>query len=311
MQEALKKRLPAGYKVVPVTLISDCQQAGCLANGPLISGENYATKAALRAVLTLLAGRQLTDQQRKSLPPGAEKLGKAMPDDLVVLTVSSHGYTTSDGMFYLIPSDSGKTDGTIIDKSLFARWISSDELAAWLREVDAGEIAMIVDTCHSAATVEAPGFKPGPMGSRGLGQLAYDKGMRILAASQANDVALESDKIQQGLLTYALVQEGLEQGKAAPAGSNGTIPLETWLQYGVDRVPKLFDDIRAGRIVKHDVTAREERREGKTLSRNTGIAVQLSSAGTSSLDKPRAFQQPTLFDFKRGPTTSLLNAGLP
>lgn len=46
-------------------------------------------------------------------------------------------------------------------------------------------------------------------GGTGAWQLAYDKGMIILAATQAADVALESEKIGQGLLTYALVQEGL------------------------------------------------------------------------------------------------------
>jgi uncharacterized caspase-like protein len=192
-------------------------------------------------------------------------------------------------MFYLIPSDSGATDGRRIDKSLFSRWVSSDELAEWLREVDAGELAMIVDTCHSAATVEAPGFKPGPMGSRGLGQLAYDKGMRILAASQANDVALESEKVKQGLLTYALVKEGLEEGKAvaAAAQNNNQVALEQWLQYGVDRVPTLVDDIRARR------------------TRDTRVD-ELLDGGTSSLRKPNAFQQPTLFDFRRAPSQVLL-----
>jgi hypothetical protein len=33
-------------------------------------------------------------------------------------------------------------------------------------------------------------------------KLAYDKGMRILAATQADNVALESEKLGQGLLTY-------------------------------------------------------------------------------------------------------------
>ena len=76
-------------------------------------------------------------------------------------------------------------------------------------------MVMIVDACHSAAGVPE-GFKPGPMGDRGLGQLAYDKGMRILAATQANDVALESGQIGQGLLTYALVEDGLKKGLAHP-----------------------------------------------------------------------------------------------
>jgi len=306
MQEELQKRLDGQYDIVPVMLISDCKQEGCPANGTRTIGENHATKAALRAVLARLAGHALTPELQKSLPPGAEQLQKATPDDLVLLTVSSHGYTSTDGMFYLIPSDSGKTAGSSIDKRLFPGWISSDELAVWMRDVDAGELALIVDTCHSAATVDSPGFKPGPMGSRGLGQLAYDKGMRILAASQANDVALESDKIKQGFLTYALVQEGLKEGKAAPTGSDGVIPLEAWLQYGVERVPKLFDDIRAGRIVRRDVAKGEEWREGTTLSRNTGIAVHLSPTGTSSLDKPKAFQQPTLFNFRRDTSKVLL-----
>jgi hypothetical protein len=42
-------------------------------------------------------------------------------------------------------------------------------------------MAIIIDACHSAASFEGEGFKPGPMGSRGLGQLAYDKRIRILA----------------------------------------------------------------------------------------------------------------------------------
>src|SRR3989440_4366623 len=51
----------------------------------------------------------------------------------------------------------------------------------------------VVDACHSSASVQGEGFKPGPMGSRGLGQLSYDKGMRILTSTQSDDVALETD----------------------------------------------------------------------------------------------------------------------
>jgi hypothetical protein len=40
--------------------------------------------------------------------------------------------------------------------------------------------------------------------------IAYDDGTRLLAASQANDVALESEKLKQGLLTYTLVGTGLK-----------------------------------------------------------------------------------------------------
>lgn len=77
------------------------------------------------------------------------------------------------------------------------------------------------------------------MGSRGLGQLAYDKGMRILVASQIEDVALESRLLRQGLLTYALVEDGLEAWQADFQPEDPTIFLKEWLQYAVERVPKL------------------------------------------------------------------------
>src|SRR5205814_1846713 len=102
------------------------------------------------------------------------------------------------------------------------------------------------DACHSAASVPE-GFKPGPMGDRGLGQLAYDKGMQILAATQADDVALESEKLGQGLLTYALVNDGLKARKAAADGK-GPITIGNWLHYAERRVPELYADIQTGKL---------------------------------------------------------------
>ncbi len=49
---------------------------------------------------------------------------------------------------------------------------------------------MILSTCYSEAAVAREGFRPGPMGDPGLGQLAYDKGMEILVASQSDAKAL-------------------------------------------------------------------------------------------------------------------------
>lgn len=40
--------------------------------------------------------------------------------------------------------------------------------------IDAGQMVLVLDSCHSAA-VSGPDFKPGPMGDRGFGQLSYDK----------------------------------------------------------------------------------------------------------------------------------------
>ena len=79
---------------------------------------------------------------------------------------------------------------------------------AHLRDVDAGELALIVDDCHSAAAIEGTDFKPGPMGSRGLGQLSYDKGMRILTATRSRP---EADQRRAGN-----GRPGLADARAAP-----------------------------------------------------------------------------------------------
>lgn len=110
----------------------------------------------------------------------------------MVLTFSTHGFTDIDGAFHLLPYYVVGDDGPSL------RTISSFDLERWLGRIDARQMVMIIDACHSAANVEAGDFKPGPMGSRGLGQLAYDKGMRILAASQSDAMALESERLRHG-----------------------------------------------------------------------------------------------------------------
>ena len=214
-----------GYEVVPVPLVSP--EYG--------SKLDQATKVNIQGVLALLGGTGDRVQLREAIGSIADQLQKVTPDDLVILAFSGHGYTDPQGRFYLLPSNSGP-DSTITDTRL-PKFISSEELSEWLREVDAGELVMIIDACHSAASVPE-GFKPGPMGDRGLGQLAYDKGMQILAATQADNVALESEKLGQGLLTYALVQEGLKDRRAV-SGGTGSITIKSWLRYAEKRVPEL------------------------------------------------------------------------
>ena len=206
--------------------------------------DEQATKANLKSLLDRLAGQQVTPP---SAIPNADRLRQATPQDLLILSFSGHGYVDERGIFYAFTHDIGVGADKTVTPDLLGRALSSDELSQWLRNVDAGNMVMIVDACHSAATV-GERFKPGPMGSRGLGQLAYDKGMRILAASQADDVALESNRIQHGLLTYALARDGLEAFQADFQPVDQRIALREWLAYGVDRVPKLYEEVRSGQV---------------------------------------------------------------
>jgi hypothetical protein len=72
--------------------------------------------------------------------------------------------------------------------------------------------------------------------------------MRILAATQVADSAIESERLGQGLLTYALTKEGLDDGKADWQPVDGSIRLGEWLNFGVHRVPELYEELKAGRL---------------------------------------------------------------
>jgi WD40 repeat protein len=265
------------YEVVPVLLTSERDDDGAV-------GAATATKANLDTAFDLLAGREVADQARKRLP-GADRLRAATPDDLVFLSFSGHGYTDARGVLYLLPYDVG--DGRSEVAQVLPRCISTSELSAWLRGVDAGELAVVVDACHSAAAVQQPGFKPGPLGSRGLGQLAYDKGMQVLAASQADDVAVESARIRQGLLTYALASDGLEKRRAA---RDGIVTLKGLLTYAAGRVPGLY----------HEVMTGEVRDEAGAVARNVGEVRPKQG-------QPSSAQQPELFNYDRNKTEVILS----
>lgn len=260
-------------EVVTVSLISDNTRG----EDGTVRTQTDATKANFRAVLRLLsgAGGGMSPELRDIR--NADKLKAATPDDLVVILFAGHGFTGPKGLFYLIPYDTGPGQGKGVTAMLQQHSISSDELSLWLRDVDAGHLALIVDACHSAAAVESAEFKPGPMGSRGFGQLAYDKGMLILAATQADNVAIEGSRIRQGLLSYVLVREGLEGKQADFDPADGVIMLREWLQYGEANVPRLFQEIV----------------DGKTRLFNRDVFVD-------GVGRPRGDQQqPSLFDFAR------------
>jgi uncharacterized caspase-like protein len=129
-------------------------------------------------------------------------LDTASPDDVVIISFSGHGFADKIGRFALLPSNTlwpDKKGAPDPDTT-----VTADDLTGWLRYVNAGEMNFIIDACHAGASVSTPDFNPGPTGDAGLGQLAYDKSMRILAATQADDVALEAGKVSRGLLTHVL-----------------------------------------------------------------------------------------------------------
>lgn len=81
------------------------------------------------------------------------------------------------------------------------------------------------------------------MNSKGLAQLAYEKGMYVLTAAQSYQAAIETERLGHGLLTYALVETGLASGGADYAPKDGSILLREWLDFAAERVPDLQRDL--------------------------------------------------------------------
>ncbi len=291
MSELLTANLSKGgsfAEVVPIPLIADDENAG----DGLIERRD-ATKANIRSVFELLAGNQPDKERLERLTSaiGAATLAKireAMPEDAVIMSFSSHGYADQNGIFYILPTDIGSETRRTVTPELLRSSISSDELSLWLGDVDAGEMVIVVDACNADAAVRNSEFKPAPMGSRGLGQLAYDKGMQILTATQADNVAIESGgKIGHGLLNYALLKEGIEASAADFQPKDGKVLLREWLEYGETRVPKLYEELAAG-----------------TLKATGRDVIQIDIGGKDS--GTVTLQRPTLFDFRKRPRGLIL-----
>ncbi len=168
---------------------------------------------------------------------------KAQPEDAVVVYFAGHG-TAAQNQFYLIPHDLGYRGvrGQINEASLklvLSRSISDRELERAFETINANQLLLVIDACNSGQALEADEKRRGPMNSKGLAQLAYEKGMYVLTASQSYQAAIEPADLKHGLLTYALVEEGLKRAAADAEPKDGTVLLREWLNYATERVPQL------------------------------------------------------------------------
>jgi WD40 repeat protein len=226
--------------------------------------DREATKHNIETALRRLSGEE-TGPLDADAPKSLAHLQAAQPEDVVVIYFAGHG-TARRSRFYMIPHDIGYTGEreirsesslqTILDHS-----IDDQELERILEPLNVSQIVLVIDACNSGQALEAEEKRRGPMNSKGLAQLAYEKGMYILTAAQSYQAALEAAQLGHGLLTYALVEEGLKKGEAeTPTSRDGQIVVRDWFDYAAERVPQMqLQKIREQRglglayIGEHDV----------------------------------------------------------
>jgi len=207
---------------------------------PLLNDQ--ATKANILAALQRLSG--VNDAPTLKAP--LDKLKRAEPEDAVIIYFAGHG-TAQGQRFYLLPHDLGYTgDRGALDenglKAILSHSISDQELEDAVEGLAAGSLLMVIDACNSGQALEAEEKRRGPMNSKGLAQLAYEKGMYILTAAQSYQAALEAAQLGHGLLTYALVEEGLKSGVADNEPKDGVVNAREWLDFATERVPQMQEE---------------------------------------------------------------------
>lgn len=207
---------------------------------------NEATKKNILAALKRFAKGESV-RLKGSVPPAIMQIDKVQPEDAVVIYFAGHGTAQKD-RFYLLPHDLGYTGAmeklnTRSLKGLLSHSISDLELEKAFRGIDAHRMLLVIDACNSGQALEAREKRRGPMNSKGLAQLAYEKGMNILTAAQAYQVAMEDSQLGHGFMTYALVEEGLKTTSADSQPADGEVWLREWLDYSVARVPEIHQEL--------------------------------------------------------------------
>ncbi len=216
---------------------------------PTVEVTRLVDRDATKANILLAIGRLAGDVREppSDAPAAVRAIAPAGPEDAVVIFFAGHGTAQSD-RFYLLPHDLGYAgpraglDATGL-RDILAHGISDLELEQALEQVDAGHALLVIDACHSGQALESEETRRGPMNSKGLAQLAYEKGMYVLTAAQSYQAALEATELGHGLLTYALVEEGLKTASADEAPRDGSVVIREWLDFATNRVPGLEETI--------------------------------------------------------------------
>jgi WD40 repeat protein/sulfur relay (sulfurtransferase) complex TusBCD TusD component (DsrE family) len=240
------------------------------------------TKLQTFATTELMTLKDTDATKANILKALADLKAKVKPEDAVVIYFAGHG-TAQLNRFYLIPNDLGYAGGRdAIDEAglntILAHSISDLELQDALEGVDAGQLLMVIDACNSGQALESEEKRRGPMNSKGLAQLAYEKGMYILTAAQSYQAAQEASKFGHGFLTFALVEEGVKQSRADYEPKDGAVLAREWFDYATERVPQmqleLMQEAQAKRGVKVAFVKGEE---------------QIADPAKRNLQHPRVF----------------------
>lgn len=135
----------------------------------------------------------------------------ALPDDLVVIFISSHGSASDSdicGVNYVVAHDTNP------DK-LFTTGIAMKSLAGTIKDrVHAERVLVVLDTCHAGGASESKGLTRAA--NADALALAQGTGQMVVCSSDKNQVSWEGKSIPNSVFTRSLIDAFQEKGASVP-----------------------------------------------------------------------------------------------
>jgi hypothetical protein len=161
----------------------------------------------------------------------------AMPDDLVLIFISSHGSPPEmdvRGVNYVVAHDTNPD-------SLFATGVPLQSLTKTLKDrVHSNRIVIVLDVCHAGAVAESKGLVRGA--NIDAAAMADTSGHAVICSSSTNENSWESKQYPNSVFTHTLIEGLQKHGSQTKLGDAVTfmkeeVPREVQMERGFPQHP--------------------------------------------------------------------------
>ena len=184
---------------------------------------NYQKDLFKEVNLQLIAGKDAT--RKKIIKALAYELGKASPEDVVIVFIAGHGYKEG-GEYYFLPYDADLSN-------LFGTGIGEREFEGILKRIKSRRLLLFTDTCHSGGILLA---ERGMTERRFFEELAKAQGRVAITASDFSEVSYERKEFKHGLFTYYLLKA---LRGTADVNKDGIITITEIYRYISTKIPEM------------------------------------------------------------------------
>lgn len=158
----------------------------------------------------------------------------AKPEDVVLIYLAGHGDTLGES-WYFMPYDVTYPERP---DHVREKGIPSTELEAWVEEIPAQKVVMLMDSCKSGAAVaKTRGFEE----RKALSRLSRTSGIHVIAGAAKEQFAVELSDLGHGAFTYTIL-EALNGGGVNPRKNDGLVSVRGLSRFIEDRLPELSEE---------------------------------------------------------------------